>query len=175
VATGSFLPDRNLIPCPGPDTHPPILHITMTETQTQRLLEAAAALSYLLRYSGVPHAFYGGILTSVLANSPHSAEIFCIVESSHPHPFRRVRDAISDSQDFTPTHSPWTNRLHVTYHKLIPSIAIEILPAGEAGPRHLDTTTVAKIHGVPFLTVSEFLRAKLKSWIMCGSFFIVGC
>lgn len=38
-------------------------------SETQRLLEAAAALSYLLRSSGVPHAFYGSLLTAVLANS----------------------------------------------------------------------------------------------------------
>ncbi|KAF8237384.1 hypothetical protein L208DRAFT_1356323 [Tricholoma matsutake] len=137
-------------------------------SETQRLLEAAAALSHLLRSSGVPHAFYGSVLTAVLANRSHCDEIFCIVESSHPHPFRRVRDAIAGSQDFTTTHSPWTNRLHTTYHRLIPAISIEILPAGEAGPRHLDTTTVVKIHGVPFLTVSEFIRAKLKSWIIRG-------
>ena len=78
-------------------------------------------------------------------------------------------------------------RLHVTYRRLIPAIEviqvpfnhlsahlikmhasfqIEILPAGETGPRHLDTSTVMKIQNVPFLTVSEFVRAKLKTWIM---------
>ncbi len=46
---------------------------------------------------------------------------------------------------------------------------IEILPAGETGPRRLDTTTIMKIHGVPFLTVTEFIRAKLKVWAMCVS------
>lgn len=40
-------------------------------SETQRLLEAAAALSYLLRSNGVPHAFYGSVLTAVLANSMH--------------------------------------------------------------------------------------------------------
>lgn len=45
-------------------------------------------------------------------------------------------------------------------------LEIEILPAGEAGPRHLDTTTVMKIQGIPFLTISEFIRAKLKTWMM---------
>lgn len=43
---------------------------------------------------------------------------------------------------------------------------IEILPAGEAGPRHLDTSTVMKIQGIPFLTITEFIRAKLKTWMM---------
>ncbi|KAG6831076.1 hypothetical protein H0H92_013000 [Tricholoma furcatifolium] len=79
-------------------------------SETRRLLEAAAALSYLLHENGVPHAFYGNVLT-----------------------------------------------------------AIEILAAGESGPRHLDNTTVMKLQGVPFLTVSEFIRAKLKTWIIRGS------
>jgi hypothetical protein len=43
---------------------------------------------------------------------------------------------------------------------------IEILPAGEEGPRRLDESTVMNIHGIPFLTVSEFIRAKLKCWVM---------
>lgn len=57
-----------------------------------------------------------------------------------------------------------TFRLHATYHRLIPSIGIEILPSGEEGPRKLDSTTVAAVAGVPFLTISEFIRAKLKGW-----------
>lgn len=43
---------------------------------------------------------------------------------------------------------------------------IEILPAGEEGPLRLDASTTAIIQGIPFLTVSEFIRAKLKTWIM---------
>ncbi|RDB30398.1 hypothetical protein Hypma_007220 [Hypsizygus marmoreus] len=138
-------------------------------SETRRLLEAAAALSCLLSASGVPHAFYGNVLTAALSNSPHSNEIFCIVESGQFHPFRRVRDAVAGNQDFTSTNSPWTNRLHVTYRRLIPAIDIEILPAGEAGPRRLDSTTVMKLQSVPFLTISEFVRAKLNSWMIRGS------
>ena len=41
---------------------------------------------------------------------------------------------------------------------------IEILPAGEEGPRRLDNPTVARMVGLPFLTISEFVRAKLRSW-----------
>jgi len=40
---------------------------------------------------------------------------------------------------------------------------IEILPGGEDLRRRLDATTVMKVQGVPFVTVSEFIRAKLKS------------
>ncbi|KAG6854416.1 hypothetical protein C0991_006959 [Blastosporella zonata] len=134
-------------------------------SETRRLLEAATALSYLLHESGVPHAFYGNFLTSVLSNAPQAHAI----EFGHTHPFRRVRDALAGSADFTTTNSPWTNRLHATYRRLIPPIDIEILAAGESGPRHLDDTTVMKLQGVPFLTISEFLRAKLKTWMIRGS------
>ncbi len=41
-------------------------------SETRRLLEAAHALSVLLRSRGVPHAFYGSALTAALANHPHS-------------------------------------------------------------------------------------------------------
>ncbi|KAJ7676466.1 hypothetical protein B0H17DRAFT_1161500 [Mycena rosella] len=128
-------------------------------SETRRLLEASAALSQLLRASGIPHAFYGSVLTAVLANSSHTDEIFCIVEGgqNQPHAFRRVRDSLAGNGDFTITHSPWTNRYE-----------IEILPAGETGPRHLDSTTVMKMQGLPFLTISEFIRSKLKTWMIRG-------
>ncbi|KAJ3556155.1 hypothetical protein NP233_g12044 [Leucocoprinus birnbaumii] len=158
--------------------------------ETRRLLESAAALSRLLQDSGIPHAFYGSVLSATLANSMHSdvglflanvalilivdssyQEIYCIVEGgqNHPHPFRRVRDAVSGKEDWASTHSPWTNRLHVTFRAFIPPIEIEILPAGETGPRHLDDSNVMKIQNVPFLNVSEFLRAKLNSWMIRGA------
>lgn len=43
---------------------------------------------------------------------------------------------------------------------------IEILPAGEEGPRRLDGATVMMMGRVPFLTITEFIRAKLKAWSM---------
>ena len=43
---------------------------------------------------------------------------------------------------------------------------IEILPAGEEGPRRLDSATVMVLSGLPVLTISEFVRAKLKAWVM---------
>jgi len=43
---------------------------------------------------------------------------------------------------------------------------IEILSAGEEGPRRLDANTIMNIRGLPFLSVSEYIRAKLKSWAM---------
>ncbi|CAL1708610.1 unnamed protein product [Somion occarium] len=132
--------------------------------ETRRLIEAASALSGQLRSAGVPHAFHGTVLNAVLSSATHCDEIYCIVEGGNAHPFRRVRQACVDNEDFTATPSPWSNRLHVTYHRFIPPIEIEILPAGEEGPRRLDGNTTMTISGVPFLTISEFIRAKLKAW-----------
>jgi len=136
--------------------------------QTSRLLEAATALSHLLHARDVPHAFHGNLLTAVLSGAPHADEIFCIVEGGTTHPFRRVRQACAGSTEITTVNSPWSSRLHVTYHRLIPPIDIEILPAGEGGPRRLDAMTVMTIGRVPFLTISEFIRAKLKAWALRG-------
>ncbi|EMD34733.1 hypothetical protein CERSUDRAFT_86160 [Gelatoporia subvermispora B] len=132
--------------------------------ETRRLLEAAAALSRLLSAGQVPHAFYGRVLTAVLSNNPQADEIFCIVEGGAAHPFRRVRQACAGSEDVTLVSSPWSNRLHVTYQRLIPPIDIEILVAGEDGPRRLDASKVVIVESLPFLTISEFIRAKLKTW-----------
>lgn len=69
-------------------------------------------------------------------------EVFCIVEAgqNQVHPFRRVRDAVSGSEDFVVALSSGTNRLalgfflsisslidvrlHVTYRRPIPSIDV---------------------------------------------------
>ncbi|PCH44788.1 hypothetical protein WOLCODRAFT_27048 [Wolfiporia cocos MD-104 SS10] len=154
------------MPCLGLDAISPPAGPTMHETN--RLLEAAAALSRLLRADGIPHAFHGSFLTAVLSNAPHADEIYCVVEGGSTHPFRRVRRACAGSADFTIVVSPWSSRLHATYHRFIPAIDIEILRAGEEGPRHLDATTVMPIGRVPFLTISEFIRAKLKAWAIRG-------
>ena len=76
-------------------------------------------------------------------NGLHRQEIFCVVEGGQnlPHPFRRIRDAISGEEDWSSTHSPWSNRfvfywtvvshmlilfssLHVTYRAFIPPIEV---------------------------------------------------
>lgn len=44
-------------------------------------------------------------------------------------------------------------------------VQIEVVPAGEEGPRNLDASTVMAIKNVPFLTVTEFVRVKLKVWV----------
>ncbi|KAI0360343.1 hypothetical protein OH77DRAFT_1392358 [Trametes cingulata] len=136
--------------------------------EVSRLLQAAAALSQVLRDAGVPHAFYGNVLTAVLANAPLADEISCVVEGGTAHPFRRVRQACAGNEDFAIVTSPWSNRLHVKYQRLIPAIDIEILVAGEEGPRRLDNTTVMTVGTVPFLTITEFVRAKVKAWTLRG-------
>ncbi|KAL9709828.1 hypothetical protein Ac2012v2_006882 [Leucoagaricus gongylophorus] len=139
--------------------------------ETKRLLDSAAVFSRLLQESGIRHAFYGSVFSAILSSTTHSDEILCVVEGGQtlPHPFRRIRDAIAGKEDWSSTHSPWSNRLHVTYRAFIPPIEIEILPAGETGPRHLDDTNIMKLQNVPFLNVSEFLRAKLNSWMIRGA------
>src|ERR1700722_17925789 len=64
-------------------------------------------------------------------------------------------------QHYLPSYrSTWPGLPHV--------YQIEILPAGEEGPRHLqEPRTVMRIGDIPFLTVSEFIRAKMKAWVMC--------
>ncbi|EIN09024.1 hypothetical protein PUNSTDRAFT_68258 [Punctularia strigosozonata HHB-11173 SS5] len=125
--------------------------------ETSRLLEAAAALSRPLRRCGIAHAFHGSILPAVLSSSPTSDEMYCLVSAGPggTHPFGRVSQALAGNEYFTVISSPWCNRRR---------LKIEILPAGEEGPRHLDGSTVMVVRGTPFLTVSEFLRAKLKAW-----------
>ncbi|KAH8116050.1 hypothetical protein DFH11DRAFT_1725584 [Phellopilus nigrolimitatus] len=135
---------------------------------TARLLDAAMVLSQALSASNIPHAFHGTLLIALLSNSAHCNEILCIVEGGGVHPFGRVRQAIEGHQSLTVMNSPWTNRLHVTYQEPIPPVTIEILPAGEEGPRHLDDNTIARIRGLPFLTVSEFVRAKINAWTTRG-------
>lgn len=44
--------------------------LTPTMHQVSRLVQAAAALSQLLRDADVPHAFYGNVLTAVMSRAP---------------------------------------------------------------------------------------------------------
>ena len=70
----------------------------------------------------------------------------------------------------SPTMFPFLPLLYVTSHLLafscliIVASKIEILPAGEEGPRKLDQTTVSIVQGLPFLSTSEFIRAKIRAW-----------
>ncbi|EJD05507.1 uncharacterized protein FOMMEDRAFT_118610 [Fomitiporia mediterranea MF3/22] len=136
--------------------------------ETLRILQAATALSQALSAAGARHAFHGSLLIALLSNNPQCNEVFCIVEGGAVHPFGRVRQAIDGHPSLMVTNSPWTNRLFVTYNEPIPPITVEILPAGEGGPRRLDESTTTRIRGLPFLTVSEFLRAKINVWALRG-------
>jgi hypothetical protein len=64
---------------------------------TRRLVEAASALSAILRARGVPHAFYGDALISLLANQPHAS----------------VRSFVAVRQTFLTPCSP--SKSHVSY------------------------------------------------------------
>jgi len=123
-------------------------------------------MSAVLHAHNIGHAFHGGLLTVMLGSPKPSEELFCIVEGAgSTHPFRRVRQALAGNEVLTATLVGWTNRLYVTYHQPIPAIQFEVLPAGEEGPRRLDASRVMLLHSVPFLNITEFLRAKLKAWI----------
>ncbi|KAH7100097.1 hypothetical protein BKA62DRAFT_707599 [Auriculariales sp. MPI-PUGE-AT-0066] len=128
--------------------------------RVRRVLEAANDLSTLLTGVGVQHAFHGGFLAVLLGSTRDTEEICVIVEGS----FRPVRDALSASEKWTVNSAPWSARLFATYEHAIPAITFEVKTAGEAGPRKLDETTTMTLHDVPWLTVTEFVRAKLKEW-----------
>jgi len=134
---------------------------------SRRLLVAAAALSEILNEHQIRHAFYGTITTAVLGSGVNTEDIFCIVEGAgNIHPFRRVRDALAGNDDWRVTNSPQQSRLFVTYQVPTPVIMIEVLPSGEAGPRRIDNGTAMYIRGIPFLNITEFTRAKLRSWMV---------
>lgn len=58
--------------------------------ETHRLLEAATALSTVLRANGVPHGFHGSIFVAVLTNSPQA-------DVSAAHHFLRTSSPYSAS------------------------------------------------------------------------------
>ncbi|KAF8588205.1 hypothetical protein K439DRAFT_1613776 [Ramaria rubella] len=138
----------------------------MSTSSSSRLFQAAAILSGILHTNSIGHAFHGGLLTVLLGSPRPSEELYCIVEGSGTtHPFRRVRQALAGNEVITATLVGWSNRLYITYHEPTPVIKFEVLPAGEEGPRHLNASRVMLMHNVPFLNVTEFLRAKMKAWI----------
>ncbi|KIJ29285.1 hypothetical protein M422DRAFT_188713 [Sphaerobolus stellatus SS14] len=135
-------------------------------SSSARLFQAAATLSAALRAQNIGHAFHGGLLTVLLGSPRPSEELYCIVEGSpNTHPFRRVRQALAGNEVLTATLVGWSNRLYIKYHEPIPAIEFEVLPAGEEGPRRLDASRVMQVHNVPFLNVTEFVRAKMKAWV----------
>jgi len=103
--------------------------------ETRRLVEAASALSIFLQTRGIPHAFYGDALISLLAGQslagvssefvperqtflttyPPPQQISCIVQGGAPHPFRLVRDALRSAEDFSITSSPWSDRYEAAH------------------------------------------------------------
>jgi hypothetical protein len=116
--------------------------------ETRRLVEAASALSNFLQTRGVPHAFYGDVLISLLANQPLAAvrslhaerrmsltvrfpqQISCIVQGGTPHPFRLVRDALRSADDFSTTSSPWSDRFEASSALPLPPSSPPLFSAG---------------------------------------------
>ena len=66
--------------------------------ETRRLLEAASALSAFLKSRGIPHAFYGDVLISLLANQPLAS----------------VRSFVAGRRTFLTVYSPPANFMHRT-------------------------------------------------------------
>ncbi|KIO33710.1 hypothetical protein M407DRAFT_240898 [Tulasnella calospora MUT 4182] len=133
--------------------------------RTRQMFEAAALLSSYLSAAGIPHAFYGGFTSVALGSSRDTEDMCCVVEGG----FRPVRQALQDCDVLTASQSSWSGRLFVTYQEPIPAMEIEVLKAGETGPRKLNASNVMLINRVPFLSVSEFLRAKINNWLIHGS------
>ncbi|KAG8846685.1 hypothetical protein FRB96_001921 [Tulasnella sp. 330] len=133
--------------------------------RAQQMFEAASILSAFLSEAGIPHAFYGGITCVALGSQQETEEIFCIVEGG----FKGVRNALQNCEIMTCSTSSWSGRLYTTYHDPIPPIEIEILKAGETGPKRINGSTVMMLNRLPFLSISEFLRAKMNSWLAHGS------
>ncbi|KAF8734918.1 hypothetical protein RHS02_06550, partial [Rhizoctonia solani] len=135
----------------------------MGMSRTTQIFDAAAVLSDLLNQAHITHAFAGNFEVVALGGPGRDTEeILCIVMSG----FRNVREAIQagDSEIMTANMASWANRLFVKYHEPIPAVDIEICVAGEEGPRNLNPQTVMALQNLPFLSVTEFMRAKVRVW-----------
>ncbi|CCA71863.1 hypothetical protein PIIN_05798 [Serendipita indica DSM 11827] len=129
-------------------------------SRSEQCLRACLDLSTLLHAHNISHAFSGGILTVALGSPRETEEIFCVAPG-----FKSVRQACAGSDLFSVQLAPWSSRLYILYNETIPPVQIEIVPAGEEGPRNLDRSTIMGISVgdrgsavVPFLSVTEFLR-----------------
>ncbi|CAE7180412.1 unnamed protein product [Rhizoctonia solani] len=136
----------------------------MGMSRTTQIFDAAAILSDLLNQANITHAFAGNFEVVALGGPGRrdTEEVLCIVMSGYKH----VREAIQagDTEIMTASMATWANRLFVKYHEPIPAIEIEICIAGEEGPRNLNPQTVMALQNLPFLSVTEFMRAKVRVW-----------
>ncbi|KAB5591209.1 hypothetical protein CTheo_5354 [Ceratobasidium theobromae] len=132
-------------------------------SRTTHLFDAATVLSDILAHADITHAFAGNFAVIALGGPPHDTEeILCVVMSG----LRPVHDAVNagDTEVMSATMAGWANRLFVKYSEPIPPVEIEICVAGETGPRNLNPHTVMAVQNLPFLSVTEFMRAKLRVW-----------
>ncbi|CAE6445258.1 unnamed protein product [Rhizoctonia solani] len=135
----------------------------MGMSRTTQIFDAATILSDLLTQSNITHAFAGNFEVVALGGPGRDTEeILCIVMSGYRH----VREAVQagDTEVMTASMASWANRLFVTYHEPIPPVEIEVCIAGEEGPRNLNPQTVMALQNLPFLSVTEFMRAKVRVW-----------
>ncbi|KAG8894730.1 hypothetical protein FRB99_001026 [Tulasnella sp. 403] len=130
--------------------------------RTRQMFEAASILSAFLSAASIPHAFYGGFTSVALGSPRDTEEMCCVVEGG----FKAIRSAIQGSEIMTANQSSWSGRLFVTYHDPIPPLEIEILKAGETGPKRINPSNVMIINQLPFLSISEFIRAKMNDWVL---------
>ncbi|KAG9080042.1 hypothetical protein FS749_008154 [Ceratobasidium sp. UAMH 11750] len=134
------------------------------QSRTTQLFDAARLLSDILHDADITHAFAGNFETVALGGEGRldTEEILCIVMSG----FRHVREAVQagDTEVMSASMVSGTSRLFVRYHESTPPVEIEICVAGEAGPRNLNSQTVMTVQHLPFLSVTEFMRAKLRHW-----------
>ncbi|KAG8755405.1 hypothetical protein FRC11_006061 [Ceratobasidium sp. 423] len=132
-------------------------------SRTTQIFDAAAILSDTLTQANITHAFAGNFEVVALGGPARDTEeILCIVMSG----YRQVREAVQagDTEVMSASMATWANRLFVKYHEPIPPIEIEICIAGEEGPRNLNPQTVMAHQNLPFLSVTEFMRAKVRVW-----------
>ncbi|KAF8329420.1 uncharacterized protein EI90DRAFT_1391998 [Cantharellus anzutake] len=129
-------------------------------SRRHQIFQAARILSHRLGQAEVAHAFHGGFLATLLGVPRDTEELFCIVDRG----FLSIRDALNEVENFTTVSSTWSNRMFATYAEPIPPVEIEIVQAGEGGPRQLNQTTIQILDDVPFLSPTEFLRAKIRAW-----------
>ena len=84
-----MLPFAFTFPLP-PSYSIPTPTATVTMHEVSRLLQAATALSQLLRDAGVPHAFHGNVLTALLSKAPMADVCNAFERASSPTDAGRV-------------------------------------------------------------------------------------
>ena len=96
-------------------------------------------------------------------------DVDCIVEGG----FRLVSQTLSAHPAFEVPKGLASDILTVFFRSSIMArrgtkVKVELLKAGVFGPVKLTSSTTMVVNGIPFLTPSEFVRAKVKAWTARG-------